>query len=217
MALKNRWTVMAMLFCLLSLCAVTWAQVEKDQKTVRPGLAAHYYRDPACWNGMWPEYLSRPLAPAEDWTFSNYRYTRVEPLVNHQFVRRGWFSVRWQGCLNTSPAGGADREASYTFSVWADDGCRLFIDDQKVIDDWRACAEDDPAGVRKAAVTLQPGMHRIVIEYFQGQSLMKRDRDPVKLYWECKERNIPRQILPAAHLSHSDADLGAVPGRLDRP
>ena len=141
--------------------------------------------------------------------------------MNHQFIRRGWFSVRWQGWLDTAPGpqagkGAADgAEAKYAFHLWADDGCRLFIDGQKLIDDWRPCAEDDPAAVRTASVSLKPGRHAIVIEYFQGQSLRKKDRDPIKLSWECPERKIPKQIVPASHFAHKREDLGAVPGRLD--
>ena len=182
----------------------------------RPGLAAHYYGDPDQWDGLWPNGLPCPSVSAADWTFTSYKYTREEPLVNHQFIHRGWFSVRWQGYLDTVPAGARGEEAAYTFSIWADDGCRLFLDDQKLIDDWRPCAQDDPSAVRTATVTLTPGKHKIVVEYFQGQSLQHDDRDPMKLYWECEGRHIPCQIVPASHFSHKAADLQPTPGRLDR-
>jgi len=186
----------------------------------RSGLAAHYYRDPDQWDGQWAHDSSTPTGEPKDWTFSTYKYTRVEPLINHQFIKRGWFSVRWQGTLDTHPGhpkGQDDPDASvaYTFSLWADDGCRLRIDGTTAIDDWRACAEDDPQAVRKAEVKLKPGKHTIVVEYFQGQSLRKKDRDPIKLYWACPERKLPQQIVPASHFSHTRDDLAPAAGRLD--
>jgi hypothetical protein len=45
-----------------------------------------------------------------------------------------------------------------------------------------------------------------VVEYFQGQSLKGDDKDPMKLYWKCKERKIPLQIVPASHLYHTRKD-----------
>jgi hypothetical protein len=196
------------------LCVLPIATAEQ-KKEYKEGLVAHYYRDAENWNGNWPDNRSTPTVPPEKWTFSNYAYSRVEPLINHQFIRRGWFSVRWQGILDTSPAGGRDVTTVYKFAIWADDGCRLYIDGQKLIDDWRACPEDSADAVREAVVILSPGKHSIVVEYFQGQSLQKGDRDPMKLYWECEERNIPRQIIPAAHFFHTDADLVPAAGRLD--
>jgi hypothetical protein len=207
--------VFAAVFCLTGLAFAVSGAGAANAGEHEQGLAAHYYRDHDFWDGLWPDSISRPLGSPENWTFMNYKYTRIEPLINHQFIRRGWFSVRWQGYLDTAPAGGRDQGAAYTFSMWADDGCRLFIDGQKLIDDWRACDENDAGATRTGTVALTPGKHKIVVEYFQGQSLQNDDRDPVKLYWECEARNIPHQILPASHLSHTAADLEPAAGRLD--
>lgn len=68
------------------------------------------------------------------------------------------FSVRWTGTLADLAAG------SYTFSVAHDDGVRLLIDDQLVLDDWAAQATHTSS----ATVSLGAGNHRIVLEYFQG-------------------------------------------------
>lgn len=101
----------------------------------------------------------------------------------------------------------------YVFEVWADDGCRLLLDGKVVLDDWQARWEETAPSLRRSApVTLTPGKHRLVVEYFQGQSLRDGDRDPMKLYWSCPARGIPRQVVPPACLFHSRQDT-TTPGR----
>lgn len=185
----------------------------------RPGLAAHYYQDPVFWEGNWPDSEPVPGASPLEWTFSTYAFTRPEPLVNHLFVHDGWFTVRWQGWLHTHPGqtvdDDEDGEAHYEFTVWADDGCRLMIDGKVLIDSWIACSEGTPAARRHAAVRLGKGRHRIVLEYFQGQSLKAHDADPMRLYWSCASRGIATKIIPATHFSHGFSDLVPLPGRRD--
>jgi len=180
------------------------------------GLAAHYYRDPPHWNGAWPDAKPVPTANASAWTFTRYAYTRKEPLVNHLFIREGWFTVRWQGSLTTHPGHPDSNEAhDYRLTIWADDGCRLMIDGEPLIDSWEACSESSPGSRRSITVSLTQGKHAISLEYFQGQSLEQDDADPVKLYWACADRGIPEQIIPATHLSHDGEDLIPQPGRED--
>ena len=176
------------------------------------GLVAHYFHDPSFWAGNWPDDVSAPSVSPAAWTFSQYAYSRKEPLINHQFVRHGWFTVSWRGLLDTSPGhpgkgGGGEVPHDYTFELWADDGCRLYIDGRAVIDSWKPCSEDSPEAHRRASVRLADGKHRIRVDYFQGQSLAREDRDPVKLYWNSYSRGIPRQIVPASHFSHTADDL----------
>jgi len=169
------------------------------------GLVAHYYRDNPNWNGNWPDD-GTPTVNANGFTFTKYAYSRVEPLVNHLFIKRGWFSVRWKGTITTKAKAHQDMEAEYTFHIWADDGCRLIIDGKTIIDSWIPAWEMAPESHRKAMVKLTPGEHSIVVEYFQGPSLKKKDHDPIKVYWECPARKIPKQIIPASHFSHSAED-----------
>lgn len=177
----------------------------------RQGLVAHYYQDPQYWGGNWPDDVSVPAVSPLDWTFTEYAYSRVEPLINHLFIRNGWFTVRWAGYINVQPGatGEVNPENSNApievgFELWMDDGARLFIDGEKLIDSWKACWEKLPESHRRCTVTLTPGYHRIVVEYFQGQSLDKDDADPAKLYWTIGGK---QQIVPASHLFHTDEDL----------
>ena len=177
----------------------------------KSGLVAHYFKDPTNWDGNWPDGVSVPKVNPVDWTFTQYAYSRVEPLVNHLFINEGWFTIRWVGYLDTAAlrkTGKAPEDDTLVFSVWADDGCRLFIDGEELIDDWRACAEDS-AGARRVAapIKLSTGKHRIVIEYFQGQSLKKKDKDPIKIYWSSQTADIPRQVIPSAAFMHTEDDL----------
>jgi hypothetical protein len=209
-----------LLLLLCSVCYVSTTAAGEVDATDRPddggGLAAHYYKDPLNWGGNWTADQP-PTVSAAGWTFSEYAYTRVEPLVNHLFIRTGWFSVRWLGSLETHVGKGPrESEAStYTFEIWADDGCRLVIDGRTVIDSWVPCSENSPDSLRTATVRLSPGKHSIKIEYFQGISLARADKDPIKVYWRCPERRIPRQTIPAAHFSHTPDDLQVTLGRTD--
>ncbi|HUT34644.1 MAG TPA: PA14 domain-containing protein [Planctomycetota bacterium] len=171
------------------------------------GLVAHYFQDSQYWGGTWPDSVSVPNSNPLDWTFTEYAYSRKEPLINHQFIRNGWFSIRWVGHINIEPGESgitATDPVEVGFELWADDGARLFIDGSKLIDDWKACWEKAPESHRRASVTLTPGYHRIVVEYFQGQSLEKDDTDPAKLYWTIGGK---QQIVPASQLFHTDEDL----------
>ncbi len=186
------------------------------------GLVAHYFKDPTEWDGNWKEG-EKPVVDPLNWTFREYKYSRIEPLVNHSFIRRGWFSVRWIGSVDLAPgnsgqSGPNDPKAKgvvipaegveVTFDLWCDDGARMFLDGEKVIDDWRPCAAElEPAAHRVAKVKLTPGPHKIVIEYFQGESLQNDDKDPAKLYWSCDALNMKKQIVAASHFSHTEEDL----------
>jgi len=323
-----------------------WAAEKPAGTPPSPGLVAHYFADPANWNGAWPDNVSVPTADPSDWTFTKYEYSRVEPVINHLFVKKGWFSVRWTGhfnpdvsvapapatvkgrininpnnsdqneftlvlnsgevitrdnlkrryagyagaarSLHVKPKGNGNQngltvdgipypiandsafdisaasmtvrlyhekagpgeqgqgawwidiaaegatlsrgagaptdqgvaskdtaidEPEYIFEILADDGCRLFLDGKAIIDDWQARSEESPEASRMAKpVKLANGNHRIVVEYFQGQSLTDNDHDPIVVYWSCPSRNIQRQIVPAAALSHGEEDTSS-PGR----
>lgn len=185
-----------------ALCCMLAASLAADAADYQAGLAGHYYKDVTNWNGLWPDDTDTPLADPKTCTFTEFKYTRVEPVVNHLFIRSGWFSVRWVGYIDVP----GDGENVFLLELWADDGCRLQIDDQVLINSWYACPENIDASHRTATASLTPGKHRIVIEYFQGQSLEAQDSDPIKLYWACTALNIAKQVVPEARLLHKAED-----------
>lgn len=106
------------------------------------------------------------------------------------------FSVRWSGAL-TAPATGL-----YTFTTSTDDGVRLWIGGQNVIDNWTLEDDNDPLSV--GTTSLVAGQtYLIVMEYFEGPGLAH-----AKLSWAYPGQ--AQQIIPAAAFSHDDGP--SVPG-----
>jgi glucose/arabinose dehydrogenase len=77
------------------------------------------------------------------------------------------FSARWTKSLNVSEA------SSYQFTVTADDGVRLFVDGQKVLDKWNFQSRTTYTVTQQ----LTQGVHEIVLEYFEagGNAVAKLD------------------------------------------
>jgi len=69
------------------------------------------------------------------------------------------FSVRWT-TRQRFPAG------RYTFTTYSDDGVRLYVDGQQVLDSWRPMR-----GYRSVTLDLDAGEHTIVLEYFEQKGI----------------------------------------------
>lgn len=91
---------------------------------------------------------------------------RVDKHVNFNFGENGYapgspntnFSVRWTGYYVPEKSG------AYQFFVLGDDGYRLFVDDQKVIQDWKDHADTLAVNTMK----LDAGKpYKVRLEYFQ--------------------------------------------------
>ena len=68
------------------------------------------------------------------------------------------FSARWTRPLNVA------EDSPYEFTVTADDGVRLFVDGQKVLDKWTTQGRTTFTVTR----SLTQGQHQIVLEYFEA-------------------------------------------------
>src|SRR5690606_17339884 len=78
------------------------------------------------------------------------------------------FSVRWTRTLSFNAG-------TYTFHVRMNDGARVYIDGNLVIDDWR----EAPLRELTADVPLTTGLHTIVVEYFEGVNTAS-----VQFWWD---------------------------------
>ena len=72
--------------------------------------------------------------------------------------RYEWFAIDYHGRL------WIDQPGDYRFALVSDDGAKLYIDDQVVIDNDGV----HPASRREGRGELTGGMHRIRLSYFQG-------------------------------------------------
>jgi len=75
-------------------------------------------------------------------------------------VQTDYFSARWQRYFDL--AGG-----NYEFKASSDDGIRVWVDDQLVIDDWT----DHALRNYSAGRMLSAGHHKVVVEYYEGKGL----------------------------------------------
>ncbi len=108
-------------------------------------------------------------------------------------IDRDNFSVRWSGSFPFEAG-------RYRFTTTTDDGVRLHVDDQRIIDAWRAMR-----GSRVGYVTLAQGNHAVRVEYFErSQAAMAR------VTWQ----RAGAATVPPKPVSQPDACAGG-PLRLD--
>jgi hypothetical protein len=69
---------------------------------------------------------------------------------------------------------------TYRFYAIADDGVRVYVDDQLIIDAWVI----QPATEYKADLNLSDGPHKIVVEYYE-----EAEDAQIRVYWEQRRHN----------------------------
>ena len=82
---------------------------------------------------------------------------KADRFSTRRSVGKTHFSVRWDGQFQF---GGGD----YTFIATADDGIRVWVDGQVIIDEWRL----QGATEFRATRNLTPGIHRVTVAYYQN-------------------------------------------------
>lgn len=98
----------------------------------------------------------RPRAVRDDGVgFLSFDWGTQSPQANC-YVGPDDFSVRWTRNLTLD-------EGRYRFTITGDDGVRLLVDDQRLIDEWRA---QEPQ-TYNIEVFLPAGSHRLALEYFK--------------------------------------------------
>lgn len=134
--------------------------------------------------------------------------TRTDPNIDFRWdlgspaagVNPDHFSVRWQGTI-TVPGG------DYSFTMGSDDGSRLWIDGELVMDYWNTCCQ---YWTRK--VTLTPGVHSVRMEMreIDGAAwayLHWRDAESPLIQFAVLDANLNRVAGPS-----SVGSLGALTG-----
>ena len=85
-----------------------------------------------------------------------FKWENSSPLYD---VPEDNFSARWDTCLLL------DRAHEVTFQLVSDDGARLFVDGDLVVDNWGPHSERSRGG----KVALEPGLHHLHVDYFESK------------------------------------------------
>lgn len=129
---------------------------------------------------------------------------RIDPEINFNWVRNSpgspiaedHFTVEWTGFIKP------DHTAEYLFSAMVDDGMRLFIDNQLVLDMWEpreegtdseAMREDREASMQGKITLEKDRFYPIRIEYYETVQNAR-----MHLFWESPA--VERQIVPQQNL-----------------
>ena len=125
--------------------------------------------------------------------FETHVLNRMDPQINFNWgsgapdesVGEDTFSVRWTGQVEAAFA------ETYTFYARSDDGVRLWVEGQQLVDSWvdRSATED------KGTIDLMAGqLYSIVMEYYENG-----DGAVTELRWSSP--STPKQLIPQAALS----------------
>lgn len=119
------------------------------------------------WRG---DYFTNP------WLVGNPTLVRDDAAINFNWgagspaagIPADNFSARWTRSVYFSAG-------TYRFFVRSDDGTRLWVDSQLVVDQWR----DQPATTMTGDIYLSAGQHTIRLEYYERAGLAE-----ASLYWQ---------------------------------
>lgn len=92
------------------------------------------------------------------------------------------FSARWTRKVDF-------KSGTYVFSVWVDDGVRLWVDDALVVDSW----QDGKSRLIEAERQISGGKHQVKVEYYERSGGAQ-----IEVTWQRKEQpaNQPPQAVP---------------------
>ena len=145
------------------------------------GLSAQYFTN-----------SSTTYTNAANFNPTNLFLTRVDPTIDFIWTNgtspnlsNGLYTVRWTGQIQPQYS------ESYVFDVLSDDGVKLWVNDQLLIDKWQT---QNGGSEWTNAITLQGGTrYDIKMEYLQNGS-----KAQAHLYWYSFDQS--RQIIPSTAL-----------------
>ena len=123
---------------------------------------------------------------------TNLILTRVDPTVDFVWGSNsvpitnngGYYAVRWTGRVQPQYS------ETYYFDANTDDGVKLWVNDQLIVDDWKAQSATDSIG----SIALQGGVrYNIKMEYFELSGAAV-----AHLYWYSADQS--KQIIPSNRL-----------------
>mgnify|MGYP000243089200 CR=1 FL=1 len=143
--------------------------------SINSGLTGAYYDN--------EEMQGNPIVTRIDRTIS-FNWDIVAPIVG---MNNEHYSIKWTGKIL------ADYNETYTFCTRADDGTRMWIDNNLVIQDWRQSGLHNKCG----NINLTSGWHDIRLDYFNAYI-----NAAVYLYWSSpSQTGMVNKIVPTNHLN----------------
>lgn len=170
------------------------------------GLRGEFYKDVRDDYGAWG---SDDSYPQPYWIGIS---SNIDFVFNDEVDQ--YFSARWQGYLYVPQ----EKAGSIVFKTVTDDGAKLYLDGELVIDFWRLQAhqtigtENDEC-THETEAELDEGYHSIKFEYFEWDG-GEDDPDPCKLYWDgaiVPNSNLFTEIPPSSELAITDVSASASP------
>jgi len=155
-----------------------------DGTTTVPGLMATYFDN--------PDLSGNPVVTRTD-TAINYSWTLYGP---DPVLSADWFSVRWTGSV-TSFTGGSKR-----IGVEGDDGYRLFLDGNLVIDN----KTKQSYGMKTVDFLFEPGKAVEIILEYSARSGNNR----IRLVWDEGMADTIEEALQFARYLAAESDLAVV-------
>jgi hypothetical protein len=167
-------------------------QFTRIQQTITLNLPALV----ACNNqgsGLRGEYYGWAASPSPN--FSNLTHARIDPVVSFNWgngspapnTPSDHFAVRWWGQVQPK----YDQNEVYTFYVRSDDGARLWVNGQLLVNSW----QDQPATEWSGSISIPAGcpLLDITLEYYEHYSTAS-----ALLRWE--SASIVKEIVPQLNL-----------------
>ena len=137
--------------------------------------------------GLVGEYFTNPtlIPPAA--------LTRLDAAIDFQWgagspapgLGPDLFSIRWLGELQAAATG------TFTFTTRSDDGVRLWVNGQLLIDNWTDHPPTEDSGTIDLVADLR---YDILLEYYERQG-----GATIELYWSAPALGIARQLVKALH------------------
>jgi hypothetical protein len=129
--------------------------IPSDEKSLKPGIVGELY------DGL-AQFADAECHPTLRVEFPTLKLGGNPPLQPGQGLRNWPFAGAMAAVFSGFVV--IDEENTYTFATESDDGSRLYVDGEMLVDNSGSHAPKEVSGARK----LSKGLHRIWIEYFNA-------------------------------------------------